>query len=237
MPHTPSTISTISPFTYSPAAVSPLVSDPGQDGEDLSSGADEAHRADGWQTQTQKQAQIEPHAQNAQAGVYASSREVMDENLENQYSFRRHHQRESTDSFPVSVLSSGTSRYPSVVTSTSKGYNQPPLPEHVSPPAALRSIMKDKDASPSSSRHGSPSGRAPDLPEKNHTPTSAERRRHEQDAKEELALRFGNSNNSSGARAAYRSAEEVVDNAGPTSEYRFPTASSRGRRPDSVSHL
>lgn len=148
--------------------------------------------------------------------------------------FLRHHQKEPNGDFPVSVVSSRSSHYPEY--NTLPVGEHPPMPDLAALPIDLRSVMKDHDApnmSPATYGNEPP---PPPLPEKTGTPSSSEKVRLA-DRDHAIATRARTASPSPSPllehRVPYRSPEEL-DNAGPNSEYRFPTASSRGRRPDSV---
>lgn len=141
------------------------------------------------------------------------------EQSEQDLPFLRHHQKEPNGDLPVSVVSSRASHYPEYTTLPVG--DQPPMP------ANMQSILKDHDA-PTRLVDQNP----PPVPEKTASPPSSDKRSH---------WNFGDAREATASptpepRMPFRIPEpQQDDNAGPTSEYRFPTASSRGRRPDSVS--
>lgn len=139
--------------------------------------------------------------------------------MEQEKPFLRHHQKEPNGDFPVSVVSSRSAHYTE--------YTKLPLEEQPPMPLDMVSKMKHHEASLEHVDQRAP----PPLPLKTATPPSSDRRPDWNSAEKRAQMESP----APQQRVPYHSPPQQEDNAGPTSEYRFPTASSRGRRPESVS--
>lgn len=185
MPQTPESLSPATPFAFSPAAGHSPV-------EDMT---------------VQQVGSPESGPVTRQAEQHSTEASfTQDDRIEQSFPFLRHHQKEPSSDFPVSVISSRASTYPDNVTLPVN--EQPPVPQITSLPVNLQAVFQDRNGM------AHPSDPAP------------------HDAVESSNRGTDGVSRYSGEAIRH---EEHEDNAGPTSEYRFPTASSRGRRQDSVS--
>lgn len=222
LPQTPTSISPNSPFMYSSMAL--------DRGHSSDSGPDSMPRSVSVTPQPDNRAPAA--AASAAAAVApslptpaAESDNAVEESIENPFGFRRHHQKVSTDSFPVSVISSRASQYPASVAFVASAH-LPPMPDELPPPHALQSIMKDKDVEQARMKSSTP----PPLPEKDSPSSSAKK-------KTGAAARSATTASPSPipGLAVLSAKTDLPVNAGPGSEYRFPYANGKSAKRDSVS--